>query len=222
MDYLYYILAVLVFGLICTCCVRFATGSSNRRALLEYVERQRQAGELLRARRAQRGNHGRRGGVNGKISQTAAVLEREIQHIRTPWGWPGHNAAVAEAGKPSLSKSVQTFADRLLREKQLASTRLADNLRINANVRALMEDRPGPARGNGMRAVYDQPVKRSLLRDPGEAHDQLDNLGTLEAERIRASLQRLTSMNDAVPARPREGEGFRYVAVADMKQPWGW
>jgi len=223
MDYLYYILAVLVFGLICTCCVRFTTGNSNRRALLEYVGRQRQAAESVKARQTMRSNRGQGGRANGTSLQTGAILEREIQHIRTPWGWPGHSAVVGEAAKPRMSKSVQAFADRLLREKELASTRLADNLRINASVRALVEDRPHQAGGNdGMQTVHYQPVKRPLLRDPGEPHDQLDNLGPLRAERIRARLQRLTSMNDAVPARPREDEEFRYVAIKDMKQPWGW
>jgi hypothetical protein len=78
-----------------------------------------------------------------------------------------------------------------------------------------------------MTEIEYQKVKRPLLRDPNEPFDQLDNLGSVEAHRLRQKLQFLSAMNpDTVQPGEKNKNGkkieFRYVELKDLKQPWGW
>jgi hypothetical protein len=147
------------------------------------------------------------------------VRHKENLHYRTPWGWPGaHQAGMVEP--PGLSDTVRNFTDRLMREKQLVQPGQKTN---SGSIRALLEDRYGPA--SGMREISYQKVKRPLLRDPSEQHDQLDNLGKLETSKLRRKLEFLSAMNNEVAADKagtKKRIEFRYVELKDLKQPWGW
>lgn len=197
MSYAYYILAVLVIGFACMCVIRYATRSRNRAGLGNYPERH--AGDATA-----------RGGL-----KTKTVTARELRHVATPWGWPNH--AASRAG---LSDSLHGFADKLIRSKSVADPADA-SLRHSDNIRALLEDRYGRVRREPTPEVPYRGVKRPLLRDPGEPHDQMDNLGTAEAERIRRKLHYLKAMQGE--ARSAESKpAVRYVELKDIKQPWGW
>jgi hypothetical protein len=149
--------------------------------------------------------------------------EKEKAQYRTPWGWPG--AEKESAQQPHISDTVRTFTDRLVRQKQLVQS---DRTAASGSIRALLEDRYGPV-DRGMAEIPYHKVKRPLLRDPAEMHDQLDNLGSAEARQLRKKLQFLSAMNNEQQAggqsdglkKSRKVE-FRYVELKDLKQPWGW
>jgi len=115
---------------------------------------------------------------------------------------------------------MQLLTDRLLKEKDLVSRASADP-RISGSIRALLEDRYGRVNRQSMAEIEYQKVKPPRLRDPSEPHDQMDNFGTREAERIRQKLKLLTAMN-GVPAAAEEAKELRYVELKDIKRPWGW
>jgi len=115
---------------------------------------------------------------------------------------------------------MQSLTERLLREKDLVSSPSADP-RISGSIRALLEDRYGRVDRQSMAEIEYQKVKPPRLRDPSEPHDQMDNFGTSEAERIRQKLKLLNAMN-GVPAAVEEPKELRYVDLKDVKRPWGW
>ena len=185
MEYLLYILAILLLGLLCLACIRFASQSTFRKP----------------------------GVTKRKVDRLAQPAARPVP---TPWGWANHRERNGAAATP-LSQAMQDFTSRLMREKKLASTRSL-NPRLNGSMRALLEDRY--ARVDRSAVKYEK-VKRPLLRDPSQPHDQMDNFGTREAERIRARLQHIKSMNqDALP--DSRAKRVRYVEIKDIKKPWGW
>jgi len=142
-------------------------------------------------------------------------------HVRTPWGWPRHEERNrVGASSRNLSDRMQLLTDRLLKEKDLVSRASADP-RISGSIRALLEDRYGRVNRQSMAEIEYQKVKPPRLRDPSEPHDQMDNFGTREAERIRQKLKLLTAMN-GVPAAAEEAKELRYVELKDIKRPWGW
>lgn len=189
MDYAYYILAVLVIGLLCLCVIRIATRSRRNTVLLDYQ----------------------------KTRQKSAASPAPLN---APWGWPHHVSRIGHRNGVAGSGALRSFADRLMREKQVVGSMTAD-LRYNNSIRALLEDRYGRVNREHMAEIEYQKVKRPLLRDPSEPHDQLDNLGTAEAERIRRNLQRMTSMRTGDRA-TRNAPVRRYIELKDIRQPWGW
>jgi len=63
--------------------------------------------------------------------------------VPIPWGWPHYqDYRGTRMEKPTLSGSMHSLLDCLVREKQLASESLSD-ARITNSVRALLEDRYG-------------------------------------------------------------------------------
>jgi hypothetical protein len=217
-DYLSYILAILVIGLVCIAVVRFATRSQNPDLLLQYMAREKAARQAA-ARQSDRY------GDNAKTQPLPVIKSlrerhQEKIHYRTPWGWPGSQKEIAH--HQGITETVRSFTDRLVREKQLVQSNAAAG---NGSIRALLEDRYGPV-NRGMKEIPYQRVKRPLLRDPSEQHDQLDNLGSAEVRQLRKKLQFLSAMTSDELA---EGQikstkkvAFRYVELKDLKQPWGW
>jgi len=220
-DYLYYVLAILLIGLVAISSVRMATRSKNPDLLIQYQTRKaaarRQAAENLIA----------------QSGQTKAQPELEIKslrqrhqekiHHRTPWGWPGAEQQYAQP--QGISETVRNFTDRLVREKKLVQQGSSAG---HGSIRALLEDRYGPV-NRGMTEVPYQKVKRPLLRDPTELHDQLDNLGSVETRQLRKKLQFLSAMNNEEQGQGKSNGSkagnkveFRYVELKDLKQPWGW
>jgi hypothetical protein len=151
-----------------------------------------------------------------------SALKRAKQRLAAPWGWPGHLPR-QQAGRTGWAAALYSLADRLTRQKQLAETALSDPRRRN-NIRALVEDRYGRVNHARMCEIPYQRVGPPLLRDPSELHDQMDNLGTAKAERIRHQLQSPTLIKaEGRPSRGRQRGGPREpMKLQDIKLPWGW
>lgn len=217
LEYLFYILAVLVIGLICLVTIRFNFKVETNQPPSRFP--------FLRRPRADAGNETTRGEAVPASAHSARAtkpaLDRALLHVRTPWGWPMHEER-NRVGEPrrGLSARVQSFTDRLLREKDLVSSPSGDP-RISGSIRALLEDRYGRVNRQSMAEIEYQKVKPPRLRDPSEPHDQMDNFGTREAERIRQKLKLLTAMNK-LPDAVKEPKELRYVELKDIKRPWGW
>lgn len=216
MDYLYYILAILLVGLVCITGVRFVTRSQNPDLLLHYQARKKAARQLTKEAAGEK-----EGQPNQPVYPPVKSLGEHQEKLlnRTPWGWPGAGRGNQQAQR-GISDSLRNFSDRLIREKQLAQTGKG-----HTSIRALLEDRYGPV-DRGMNTMPYQKVKRPLLRDPNEMHDQLDNLGGIESRQLRKKLQFLSAMNceekNQGQAKGANKVEFRYVELKDLKQPWGW
>jgi hypothetical protein len=223
-DYLNYFLVVLMVGLVCFTIVRFVTRPKNPNLVLQY-EARKKAAQLQQADKT--GNVSGQAKVNGQgtpSSKSSQDRYLEKVHHRTPWGWPG---AERQNDAQGVSKSVRKFSDRLIKEKQLHQT--GGSSAGNGSIRALLEDRYGPVNKNmkEMTEISYQKVKRPLLRDPSEQHDQLDNLGSEETRQLRQKLQFLSAMSNVeeggkIPTKGAKKFEFRYVELKDLKQPWGW
>lgn len=223
MDYLNYFLVVLVIGLVCFTIVRLATRSKNPDLLIQYEARKKAA--RVQAAAQTKGKSSRAGSKLANAGNPAIKSLRDRHqekiHHRTPWGWPG---ADRQNGSQGVSESVRGFTDRLIKGKQLLQP--GESNSGNGSIRALLEDRYGPV-NRGMTEIPYQKVKRPLLRDPSEQHDQLDNLGSAETRRLRQKLQFLSAMNLVEDGSGNQAKGtkkveFRYVELKDLKQPWGW
>lgn len=218
MDYIYYILAILVMGLVCIAGVRFATRSQNPDLILQYQARKKAARPLAAGPVTDKEKPFKQ--ANPPPAKSLRERHQEKMLHRTPWGWPGADRGSQQA-QPGISDSVRNFTDRLIREKQLTQAG-----RGNGSIRALLEDRFGPV-DRGMKEMPYQKVKRPLLRDPSEMHDQLDNLGGVETHQLRKKLQFLSAMKNSDEQSLGQTNGakkveFRYVELKDLKQPWGW
>jgi hypothetical protein len=220
LNYLSYMLAVLLMGLVCLVAIRLyfknptkrpaANGEETRLAVL--------ARKLLGRKLADRQP------LFSKSKTNPTVLDRQLSMVRTPWGWPNHQAYNGQPRNDDMSGALKKLTNRLVREKQLAGTD-SGNPRLSNSIRALLEDRYGPVHRDAMTSVEYSRVKRLLLRDPNAPHDQMDNFGAQEAERIRAKLKRLKALKATQSdenKREETGEETRYVAIKDIKQPWGW
>jgi hypothetical protein len=205
-TYHYFILAVLVFGLIVSRIIHRARrkgesepgAAATRRAL----RKRHSEDQLLWAAR----DHEQR-------------LVRELHSVRTPWGWPRHKTDVSKRGS-GLSKPMKSFTDSLLRRKSRLAGSSVES-RGRESVRALIEDRYVPSKWNSPSEIAYRKVKPPLLRDPNAPHDQMDNFGVKQAEMVRKKLQRVARMNVAAAAAASQ-EDLRYVGLKDIKQPWGW
>jgi len=219
LDYLYYILAVLIVGLVAFNIVRFATRSQNPDLLQQYESRKSALRKLATGRAGARKSDE----TGQQEPQVKSLRQRRQDGVpqRTPWGWPGAQSTYSQP--QGISEAVRNLTDRLVREKKLAG-----HDRSSGSIRALLEDRYGPV-DKGMTEIPYEKVKRPLLRDPSEPFDQLDNLGSAESRQLRKKLQFLSAMNtdeaDKDSARGTQKSRkveFRYVELKDLKQPWGW
>jgi len=222
LDYLYYVLAILLIGLVAISAVRLATRSKNPDLLLQYQAR-KAAARKMAALKFKAKNRQDKSLTHPEIK---SLQQRDLGKARqpTPWGWPGSQQQHAQ--QQGISDALRNFTHRLVRDKQLIQQDRATG--SGSSIRALLEDRYGPV-NRGMTEIPYQTVKRPLLRDPSEQHDQLDNLGSAEARQLRKKLQFLTAMNNAEqgqaqPSGTKAGKKveFRYVELKDLKQPWGW
>jgi hypothetical protein len=206
--YYYAILAVLVIGLVCLLVIHRAhredeseTGAANTMRTLPEIHSE---DKLLWAARDQQHR-----------------LVRELDSVRTPWGWPRHKADLSKRDS-GLSEPMKSFTDSLVRRKNRLAGSSAES-RGRQSVRALIEDRYVPSKWNSPSEIEYRKVKPPLLRDPNAPHDQMDNFGVKQAELIRKKLQRVAKMNVEAAAAAAAGQrDFRYVSLKDVKQPWGW
>ena len=219
MEYINYILAVLVIGMVCLVAIRVVSRRSSSGAVARYKASRKALEDAKRQARAPQFKRASKGAVPGQAIPTTPTLQREILQVRTPWGWPNHQAG--KASQPGLSGAMQNFTDRLVREKKLAHSNV-DTDRMRNSVRALLEDRYGRVHRAQPGSIKYQKVKKPLLRDPSEPHDQMDNFGSAEADRIRQKLRHVKSMGESRSGGSSSGNSARYVEIKDIKQPWGW
>ena len=219
MEYVNYIFALWVIGLLCLVLVRSRVKSravhSKHRYLTRLMQRQvTAAASRKRIHSAGSGKQSARPDLGHRL-----ILKRELQKVPTPWGWSRHQELNGGGVvKPNFSAAMQSFTNRILRQKELVSSP-SNNPRISDSFRALLEDRYGPVNRRPAGPIKYEKVKAPLLRDPSEPHDQMDNFGTGEAERIRQKVQRLHSMK-VDPALTREY--YPHIDLKDVKLPWGW
>lgn len=208
MDYLLYILAILVIGLVCLVTIRIH---------FRQQDAARPAGNRSSSNRKSSNHPEGPDPKNLNPADFKPAIQRALLHIRTPWGWPRHlEHNRIEPPPPKYSRGMRAFTDRLVGNEKAGR----GNSRSEASMRALLEDRYGrnpPA----MTEMEYRKVKPPRLRDPSEPHDQMDNFGTREAERVRQKLKLLSSMN-AESGVPEELKDLRYVDLKDIKRPWGW
>ena len=196
MDYLLYILAILVIGLVCLVTIRVnfkKTDDKRRRGGKSVTNRPSDSNQV-------------------STRDFKPALQRALLHIRTPWGWPRHLEHNRIEAAPQKSSR---------RSRENAGRNASANSRIDASMRALLEDRYGRGSPQAMTEMEYRKVKAPRLRDPSEPHDQMDNFGTREADRIRQKLKLLTAMNTKSDV-PEALEDLRYVELKDIKRPWGW
>ena len=180
-EYLFYILAILVIGLVCLLTIRFNFKKTD---------------QVRRPNGKPMSKHQMDTDAEFSLKDFKPALDRALMHVRTPWGWPRHEERNRLGGAPpDVSRSTKSYADRLLREKKKNGESVPANSRSKSSIRALLEDRYGRANRQTMTEMQYQKVKAPRLRDPSEPHDQMDNVGTREAERIRQQLKLLTAMN---------------------------
>jgi hypothetical protein len=219
-DYLYYILAILVIGLIAIFSVRIATRSRNPDLIMQYEARKKAVRKLSGKKEK---TTTKAVSIHNRSAVVKSARDRNI-HLRTPWGWPGSQHET-DHSPHGITQTVKSFADHLLREKQLVESGGLAASDKGSSIRALLEDRYHPV-DRGERAIPYQKVKRPLLRDPNEPHDQLDNRGSVDASKLRKKLQFLSAMNNEESQVGSTGSKskveFRYVDLKDLKQPWGW
>jgi len=220
-SYSYYILAILVIGLFSLVAVRVATRSAprtNRRHSARPGSLQ--AGAQPAARQAiGKSRKPKKSPPAGP--HTRSIFARELQHIRTPWGWSRHRELNRSSDETTGgSFALRAFVNRLTRGKELARDPASDP-RISGSLRALLEDRYGRVNRESMETIEYHTVKKPLLRDPNEPFDQMDDFDSREAERIRMKLKNVLSMGSEAGFTAK-GERMRYVDIKDVKQPWGW
>jgi hypothetical protein len=222
-DYLNYVFVVLVIGMMCLFIVRLATRSKNPDLLLQYEARKKTARKQSAARTGNNSDPANTNTAGQGTPVIKSLRDRHVEktHYRTPWGWP---SVERQSNPQGVSQAVRNFTDRLVKEKQVLQP--GGSNAGNDSIRALLEDRYGPVNKDMTEIPY-QKVKRPLLRDPSEQHDQLDNLGSAESRRLRQKLQFLSAMTNVEDGSGNAAKGtrkveFRYVELKDLKQPWGW
>lgn len=60
-----------------------------------------------------------------------------------------------------------------------------------------------------------------LLRDPSESHDQMDNFGRREAERISDKLKPVRAVKTLPRSSGKVGD-THYPDIREIRRPWGW
>ena len=203
--YVFYILGVLIFGLLCTLLIRYWTRKNDIEA--ENLR----LGPLRRQKR--------RDSTAPKEADTRSrlILQREFRRVPTPWGWPQPVELNRANARPVLSAAMQSFASRLIRPKELVN-RSSDNPHISGSVRALLEDRYRPV----MKSVEYRKVKAPLLRDPSEPFDQMDDFGSRKRKPVRKKMQSQAAMRSGLDkVIPKIGQKPK-TELKDIKLPWGW
>jgi len=218
MEYAYYILGVLLAGFVLLRLISYWTGrkspeparrlSAKRGGSFFFGTPGLPAEGKRRARKVRTDPH------------TRKVMEREIQKVPIPWGWPGHTASGADGSELQLSDSMRLFTDRLIKQKELVNGKALDP-RSSRSVRALLEDRYAPVNSASMRSIEYQAVKAPLLRDPSAPIDQMDSFGTRGLKPNPKRMQNQARMK-ANAVRILKNGRIKSLDIKDIKLPWGW
>ena len=213
MEYVSYILATLGILLGCLLLMRFpARPVQKKRSLARTAKIEKEANQA----------------INGKDADTDwrsnLVLQRELTHVPTPWGWPGHqgSASLRSQASPDIqevngvSGSIGHFVERLFSEKRTVDSR-EYLLRKDASLRTLIEDRYG--RASTMKEIPYRQVKPPRLRDPSQPHDQMDNFPSGKVDQIAARIPR---QPDPSPVVKKQSPLKKTADLHMVRTPWGW
>lgn len=151
-------------------------------------------------------------------SKPSAVTARQLQTVRTPWGWPQHGQSSKQiSGYAEMSHSLRGLADKLMNPKKTKEDQEYMEKR-DASIRALLEDRYG--RASRMKEMPYQKVKAPLLRDPSRPYDQLDSMPSSKADQVVSKLSRQSSASKNMKlsaSKLNQTAEDKYI-----KTPWGW
>ena len=185
-------------------------------------ERSQELAERAQARRQRKGTSD--AGTSDLLPNHRIVIERELQRVPTPWGWPGsalrrkENADLAlnELGPADGAGSMKSWIDRLIAEKRTVED---DDYRTRkqAALRSMVEDRYG--RSIHAAEMKFHKVKPPRLQNPDRPHDQMDNFPSGRADAIASKLSPQPGELKTGIARQATR---KITALGDIKQPWGW
>jgi len=152
------------------------------------------------------------------------VLQRELMHVPTPWGWPGHQrpalyksqALPGAQDVSGVSESISQFVERLFSEKRTVDSQ-EYLLRKDASLRTLIEDRYG--RASTMKEIPYRQVKPPRLRDPSQPHDQMDNFPSGKVDQIAARIPRQPAL---APVVMQQSPMKKTADLHMVRTPWGW
>lgn len=210
----YYVLFVLGMSAIVILVAGFIRKSyvlSNQMELANRARRRKQKTQV-----AEQKKENQRLKLSLRENKPSPVMTRELQNVRTPWGWPHHvvSASKEDADHADVSHSIRRFAGRLINPKKTKEDQ--DYLeKRNASIRALLEDRYG--RASRMTEMPYRKVKAPLLRDPNEPFDQLDNLPSSKAGGVVSRLRKQPN-----PALDFTIPSHKPSDLKNVKTPWGW
>jgi len=212
-EYLYYVLLILALLAACLFALKIPGRKRLNRQHEELAERARQRRNREQEKASTR---------NPNRKYHHAVIERELQKVRTPWGWPGselHGGEPAHGadgpGELGAHGGLRRWVDHLIAEKRTIQDETYLKRRQDS-LRALLEDRYGRA-VKPSEMTY-RKVKPPLLRDPSLPYDQMDNFPSGKADQIASGL-------DRQPDAARGGDEVRLKKTGSLKEiktPWGW
>jgi hypothetical protein len=185
-------------------------------------ERSQELAERAQARRQRKG--ARDAGKSDQLPKHRIVIERELQRVPIPWGWPGSglrrrdnaNLALNEPGPADRPGSMKSWIDHLIAEKRTVED---DDFRARkqAALRSMVEDRYG--RSIRAAEMKFQKVKPPRLQNPDRPHDQMDNFPSGRVDAIASKLS--PQPGELKPGIARQATR-KNTALGDIKQPWGW
>jgi len=221
MEYLVYLLGVFVVALLCLAVPRVQARNAQSKVTSPATARNKFPDRS--SGRDQKGGFG--ANSNQKpLGATAATDRDRAPAALIPWGWPRPRQFYGDGAEwQDLSGALQSFTERLVRQKELASGQPNDP-RVNDSIRALLEDRYGRVWQQSTQPPKRQRLNPPVPRDPGRPFDQLDNQRSGEdtIERVTRQLHRMVGPEAGRPDNVRTGRKNRSVRLEDMRAPWGW
>ena len=213
MEYVYYLMIVL--GMIVLCLYQMHRSRDPNADVVRLSHRKPDRTEAGK----------KESNVSKTLDNQKAVLQREIAHVPTPWGWPGYqpgpngrqpNAHQGKHEAQGVSDSLQRWIDHLVSEKRTINDE-EFRAKQRACIRALLEDRFGRPRAG--REIKYRQAGGFLLRDPSQPHDQMDNFPSGRLNKIESKLKAQPESARATSALDRK---IRYEGLKEVKTPWGW
>lgn len=150
-----------------------------------------------------------------KENRPGPATARQLQNVRTPWGWPHHEDLTNQKQTATVSSNpLRRFANRLIDPKKTKEDQEYLEKR-NASIRALLEDRYG--RASRMTEIPYSKVKAPLLRDPSAPYDQLDSMPSSRADQVVSRLRKQKQ-----PGADLHMPDSATSTLENIKTPWGW
>lgn len=212
MEYIFYFAAILVAVILCIYEI----------ASLGKADRLKKSQRVIGRNSSLSENDGEKGSPD-QLKKTDEIRQRELLKVPTPWGWPGNSSQThfihSARQTPDPGEDLATlhrWVDQLVSPKQTKSDE-AYLRRRESSMRALLEDRfVSPKK---MTKMEYRETKPPLLRDPSEAHDQMDNFPSGRIEKIEANLK---TSSQARTKSSRKIKTIVYEEPPPLRSPWGW